>query len=299
MKPEDDDGIASGLLTLPNTYKSAWIIDGQHRIYGYAELEEHSSSTLLPFLAFENIGISDETRLFSDINSKQKRVEKRLLDEITGEIKLESADKREQIRAVASRVFDMMRDDDDGPLDHRRGGEAFRGEYSYNSLPRRRGDPVGRHGKGRPKGGQKYLSSRALYWTEPRDGIEALAQFMTEYLCLFQHAHPERWDAGRSGKFLTNPGAAGMIRFSADLIAFMARKENEDPRTLHPKILVERLEQYLQPVLTYLKNASDTEIENRFQIPFGSGGPRIPAPPPGACSWPVHGFRRARFSGRS
>jgi len=136
VKPEDDDGIASGVLTLPNTYKSAWIIDGQHRIYGYAELEEHSSSTLLPFLAFENIGILDETRLFSDINSKQKRVEKRLLDEITGEIKLESADKREQIRAVASRVFDMMRDDDDGPLGGKiTGVEVKHSEESILTIP--------------------------------------------------------------------------------------------------------------------------------------------------------------------
>jgi DGQHR domain-containing protein len=116
LKPEDEDGVVSGVLTLPSTYKSAWIIDGQHRIYGYSELDEAKHPPLLPFLAFENITITDETKLFSDINSKQKRVEKKLLDEITGEIRLESADKKEQIRAIASRVFDLMRDDDDGPL---------------------------------------------------------------------------------------------------------------------------------------------------------------------------------------
>jgi hypothetical protein len=73
-------------VTVPDIYKSAWIIDGQHRLYGYTELEEDERGSHLPFLAFENISIADETKIFADINSKQKSVSKKLLDEITGEI---------------------------------------------------------------------------------------------------------------------------------------------------------------------------------------------------------------------
>ena len=32
LKPEDEFGITPGEMTLPDTYKSAWIIDGQHRL---------------------------------------------------------------------------------------------------------------------------------------------------------------------------------------------------------------------------------------------------------------------------
>src|ERR1700686_2803005 len=92
---------------VPDTYKPAWIIDGQHRLYGYTELGEDERGSHLPFLAFENISIADETKIFADIHRKQKSVSKKLLDEITGEIKLDSADKREQLRAIASDcVFD-------------------------------------------------------------------------------------------------------------------------------------------------------------------------------------------------
>ena len=102
LRPEDDYGVTPGELTLPDTYKSAWIIDGQHRLYGYTDLDGNEAQPHLPFLAFEDISILDETKIFADINSKQKSVQKKLLDEITGEIKLDSANKREQLRGIAS-----------------------------------------------------------------------------------------------------------------------------------------------------------------------------------------------------
>ena len=136
LKPEDEFGITPGEMTLPDTYKSAWIIDGQHRLYGYTELGEDEQGSHLPFLAFENISIPDETRIFADINSKQKSVSKKLIDEITGEIKLDSADKREQLRAIASRAFDLMRDDEDGPFgDKVAGAEIKRGDGSILTIP--------------------------------------------------------------------------------------------------------------------------------------------------------------------
>ncbi|MGP0008597.1 MAG: DGQHR domain-containing protein, partial [Methylocella sp.] len=136
LKPEDENGIAVGQITLPNTYKSAWIIDGQHRLYSYTEMDENDPSPHLPFLAFENIAIFEETKIFADINSKQKSVSRKLLDEITGEIKIESSDKREQTKAISSRAFDLMRDNDDGPLgDKIAGSEIKRSEGSIITIP--------------------------------------------------------------------------------------------------------------------------------------------------------------------
>lgn len=39
-KDNTDPNITFGWLTLPNRYRSAWIIDGQHRLYGYSHLGE-------------------------------------------------------------------------------------------------------------------------------------------------------------------------------------------------------------------------------------------------------------------
>ena len=50
---------ALGVLHLPANYASAWIIDGQHRLYGYAHARGmegyNADSTVLPVLAYENL----------------------------------------------------------------------------------------------------------------------------------------------------------------------------------------------------------------------------------------------------
>lgn len=60
-----------GWLTIKPHYKFAWIIDGQHRLFAYAD-SERASSSRLTVLAFENLPASDQAQLFVDINAKQK-----------------------------------------------------------------------------------------------------------------------------------------------------------------------------------------------------------------------------------
>lgn len=278
LKPEDESGIAPGELTLPNTYKSAWIIDGQHRLYSYTELEEGDKSSHLPFLAFENITIADETKIFADINSKQKSVSRKLLDEITGEIKVDSADKREQMRAIASRAFDLMRDNEDGPLgDKIAGTEIKKAEESILTIPYQVDATLqaGLLGKINQSGGNLTFIGGPLFWEDPRVAITAFSEMIEGYLDLFRKANAQRWDVGKSGMFATNVGCAGLIRMLSDLISFMGSKENVDPRELHPAVIVERLEKYAEPICNYFRDAPDDEIQRRFYTPFGSGGPRV------------------------
>lgn len=278
LKPEDSFGITPGEMTLPDTYKSAWIIDGQHRLYGYTELGEDERGSHLPFLAFENLSIADETKIFADINSKQKSVSKKLLDEITGEIKLDSADKREQLRAIASRAFDLMRDDEDGPFgDKVAGAEIKRGDGSILTIPYLVDATIqsGVLGKIATASGNTTYVQGPLLWDDPREAITALSELFTEYFDLFRTANTHRWNAAKAGKFATNVGVAALIRLLGDLIAFMSAKDHEDPRELHPKIIVERIEQYVRPCADYFKEAADDVLEQRFNVPFGAGGQRV------------------------
>src|ERR1700722_19214191 len=263
---------------VPDTYKSAWIIDGQHRLYGYTELGEDERGSHLPFLAFENISIAEETKIFADINSKQKSVSKKLLDEITGEIKLDSADKREQLRAIASRAFDLVRDDEDGPFgDKVAGAEIKRGDGSILTIPYLVDATLqsGLLGKIMTTSGSTTYVQGPLLWEDPREAITALSELLTEYFDLFRAANPHRWNAAKAGKFATNVGVAALIRLLGDLIAFMSAKDHEDPRELHPKVIVEKIETYVQPCIHYFKNVADDALELRFTVPFGAGGQRV------------------------
>lgn len=62
-----------GFLTIPNAYGIAYIIDGQHRVYGYAN-SQHLEDNTVPVVAFENMESTEQLRLFMDINQNQKAV---------------------------------------------------------------------------------------------------------------------------------------------------------------------------------------------------------------------------------
>jgi DNA sulfur modification protein DndB len=275
LRAEDEYSITPGLLTLPNTYKSAWVIDGQHRLFGYAELEDLSEAEHLPVLAFEDLPLGDESKMFADINSKQKSVPKKLLDEIAGEIKLESANRKEQLRAIGSRTLDLMRDDDEGPLgDKISGAEIQRSDQSIITIPYLT-DAIlqsGLLGRVVNKGSESAFFQGPLYWDDPKSGIDALYEALTTYLDLLRRANEARWASGRPGKFATNVGVAALVRLLADLIAYFQDKEKEDPRQLHPRVLVERVAKNLAPVLEYFSTAADEELSQRFAVPFGAGG---------------------------
>lgn len=62
-----------GYLSIPNAYGIAYIIDGQHRVYGYAGSKYKSSNTI-PVVAFNNMESYEQLKIFMDINENQKAV---------------------------------------------------------------------------------------------------------------------------------------------------------------------------------------------------------------------------------
>jgi DNA sulfur modification protein DndB len=76
----EDSGVA-GWLNIRPTYKSAWIIDGQHRLFAYSG-HERAAQSRLSVLAFDGLAPSEQARLFIDINAKQKSVKQSLLQEL-------------------------------------------------------------------------------------------------------------------------------------------------------------------------------------------------------------------------
>jgi DGQHR domain-containing protein len=79
-KENELHGIEFGELTIPKTYRSLWIIDGQHRLYGYSGVKPPlSPKDVLQVAAIENIGIEEQRELFIKINKEQSPVQTDLL----------------------------------------------------------------------------------------------------------------------------------------------------------------------------------------------------------------------------
>ncbi len=107
-KENTDNNIKFGWLYLPNKYKSAWVIDGQHRLYGYSHLDEKYLNQSLFVLAFQKMDTTTEANLFVTINHEQKSVPKSLLIALQADLKFGAEDPHEAVSALASAL---------GPID--------------------------------------------------------------------------------------------------------------------------------------------------------------------------------------
>jgi DGQHR domain-containing protein len=104
-----------GWLHIRPAYKSAWIIDGQHRLYAYSGLEQAKSGKVA-VLAFEGLPESQQAQLFIDINAKQKRVPQSLLQELFADLRWEADKVEERISAIISRAIQELDVDSGSPF---------------------------------------------------------------------------------------------------------------------------------------------------------------------------------------
>lgn len=90
---------------LPNSFL---ILDGQHRVYGFKIAE---TKIRVPVIIYDGLSRRDESRLFIDINSKQRGVPSELLLDIKRQAEYENTEEQ-----LFREVFDMMADDPRSPL---------------------------------------------------------------------------------------------------------------------------------------------------------------------------------------
>jgi len=104
-----------GWLDIRPAYKSAWIIDGQHRLYAYSG-HDRAPKSRLSVLAFDGLAPSEQARLFIDINAKQKSVKRSLLQELYAELHWDSEEPSIRVRAIISKAIQDLDVDPNSPL---------------------------------------------------------------------------------------------------------------------------------------------------------------------------------------
>lgn len=73
IKAEKDSLSEFGFLLIPNAYGIAYIIDGQHRVYGYSQ-SQHKEDSTIPVVAFVGMESEEQLKIFMEINENQKAV---------------------------------------------------------------------------------------------------------------------------------------------------------------------------------------------------------------------------------
>lgn len=270
----DDKQISFGTLYLPDRFKSAWVIDGQHRLFGFTETSDQTIKHTIPVLAFEKLDKINEAELFATINSKQQKVQRGLLDELAGELKLDSEDFDERCSGIASRALDLMASETGNPFEDRiKTGDLADSDTICLTISEIKRAVISTRLLGSLNRKTDVEIPGPFTRGTAKQTVDALAEGLTRYFRLIEDANQERWERGRPGYLCSNIAVQGFIRLLAALVEFMKTETHQEPSSLEPDVLVSQIECYLKPALEFIETAEDVEFAKRFKQPFGSGGP--------------------------
>jgi DGQHR domain-containing protein len=79
-----------GELQFPKSYRSASVIDGQHRLYAFGLKDPNPKGQKLAVMAFERLAESAQAKFFIDINHEQKPVARDLILDLQGDLRPET-----------------------------------------------------------------------------------------------------------------------------------------------------------------------------------------------------------------
>ncbi len=103
----DDTKTKLGYLTIPNAYCIAYIIDGQHRVYGYAGSKYKDTNTI-PVVAFDGLPSEEQLKIFMDINEHQKAVNPGLRLDLTEDLNWDSPRLDSRLKALRSSIIKQL-----------------------------------------------------------------------------------------------------------------------------------------------------------------------------------------------
>jgi DGQHR domain-containing protein len=270
----DNTGVIFGQLYMPDRYRSAWIIDGQHRLYGFSPIDDKYLDQNIIVVAFEMLPKAEEANLFVTINHEQKSVPKHLLDDLEGELKWGSAVPSERIGAIGARLINCLNTDIGDPFYNR---ITQQGMPSTNktclTIPALK-EALRRSGLlGRALLNNTNYDLGAFCGRNDSDTLDRARSALNQYFGQVRNANLSEWESGRDGYLCTNVAVQAYIMLLGALVKYWEANTAADAREMDVEDMMLEIEEYLKPVLDFLESSNAAQIKTAFQVPFGSGGP--------------------------
>lgn len=253
----EESGVA-GWLNIRPTYKSAWIIDGQHRLFAYSG-HERAAKSRLSVLAFDGLAPSEQAKLFIDINAKQKSVKQSLLQELYAELHWDADDDSIRTRAIISKAIQDMDRDPESPLYQRiQTADVGKDDIRCISLTSLYGaiEKADLHIAKEKRG---HILEYGPLWAGENDATLKRTEYvLNQWLSTVRIATSEWWDkgAGEGGGLAMNDGIITCINVLRSVFQHLDSKklihlDNED--------LFEVLKKYAVALGAYLGGFSEQE----------------------------------------
>lgn len=270
---EMDASGTSGWLHIRPAFKSAWIIDGQHRLFAYSG-HPRAKTAHLTVLAFEGLPPSTQARLFVDINAKQKSVKPSLLQELFAELHWDAESPSIRVQAIISKAVRVLDEDKDSPLlgriqtadttkDHTRCitlASLFKALERSNFF-------IAREGK------TEELTEWGPLWADDNQKtLQRTVALVKGWLNTLKEGAPDWWDLGSAegGGFAMNDSIAACINTLRSVLTHLeslGRKPNQRTNSE----LLSAAQPYAKVLANYFAHLS-SEDRKRYRDLRGSQG---------------------------
>jgi DNA sulfur modification protein DndB len=271
--PQADDAISKiGILYLPKTYRSAYIIDGQHRLYGYAN-SEYKIKNSIPVVAFVDLDRKEQVKLFMQINENQKAVPKNLRNTLNSDLLWGSDNLSDQIKALKLQIAQDLGEEKTSPLYDR----VIVGENPKTAICCVTIDTI-RLGLERSNFFGQFFKNAikqdgTFFKGNIDDTYSSLFPFIQRCFAYIKEKLPDEWKKGENedGFISINAGVESLIRIFSDIIDHLVKKENIKPKSDNLDQILSEITFYLDPLIEYLSNLTSLQkIELRKS--YGTGG---------------------------
>ncbi len=264
-----------GLLHLPSQYHSAYVIDGQHRLYGYSETEYVDSNTI-PVVAFVGLQPEEQVELFMQINENQKAVPKELRNVLNASMLLDSENLNSRRKALRLSIAQNLGEDRASPLF----GRIIISENDDNpdasitmeaiSEGLKKGGYLNTYKK---KGSEYTLIEQGLFdKIDVQATRDVLYPFLKESFNYIQECLEDEWNKGKSGILVINNSIQAIIMLLYDIILLLKNKGIINPISDKASTIIEHAKFYIDPMIAFIQTATEQQ-RTAIKRTYGTNGP--------------------------
>jgi DNA sulfur modification protein DndB len=244
--------VSYGILQFPREYRSCWIIDGQHRLYAFADAQR---KVYIPVTAFQDLEIEKQCKIFLDINKNQKPVPPDLVWDLNGEMIPSEED------GIISNVVKSL--NDGGPLYHKIRIPS-KGIRKKENLLKMAGVCISIKKMRLVRQNTLSKTANPFYDPEPSKMVSKLSKGLSDYFTCVKEVLNEDWKLANKGFVLDDGGNSVMIRLFEKIVSRCVDK-GEPTKDDYKK--------YLEPLAELLKNKySNKEEFKKIKLNTASEG---------------------------
>lgn len=270
---QDESSISRiGILYLPQQYRSAYIIDGQHRLYGYSD-SNFSNNNTIPVVAFVDLEREEQIKLFMDINENQKAVPKNLKNTLNADMLWNSKDFNQQRYALGLNIAQKLGEESTSVLK----GRILVGEDEKNvtrcitiesiNLAIKRSDFFNEFGK------KNEIIKNGFFDKGTNENTrDYFYPFLELFFRYIKSNLEDEWKNGEEnyGILTINIGIYALIKVLNDIINHLFLNNKID-KSMRINDIFNEVKFYLDPTIKFIQNIND-EKRTDIRRTYGDGG---------------------------